>query len=183
MKVSSFAVVFALTTSCLTFADADEAKEEEARPTVTEARAQARLLHETYEATLQALHRRYFRDDGKAPIPSRVLDEVFSDLSFRSKIKARWIAVNAQAMSIEHEPRDDFEKEAARRLTKGNEEFERVKDGVYRRAGSIPLFSSCIKCHAPPPMRPEVSRVAGLVISIPVKGGDMTLEQQAARRD
>lgn len=141
------------------------------RPTVAEARARARMLHQTYEATLQALHRRYFRDDGKLPVPSKVLDEVFSNLEYRSDVKARWIAVNAQAMTLDHEPKDDFEREAARQLVK-NEEFERVEDGVYRHAGAITLFASCIKCHAPPPMRPDVHRVAGLVISLPVASDD-----------
>jgi hypothetical protein len=147
----------------------DETSEKEILLTVTEARAQARLLHETYEATLRALHRRYFRDDGKLPVPSRVLDEVFSDLSYRSNVKARWLAVNAQAMSLDHEPKDEFEKQAVRRLSSGKDEFEAVENGIYRRAGSIALFTSCIKCHAPAPMRQDVHRVAGLIISMPVK--------------
>ena len=91
----------------------EDGAEEDALLTVAEARSQARLLHETYESTLRAMHRRYFRDDGKLPVPSRVLDEVFSDLANRSDVKTRWLAVNAQAMSVEHEPKDDFEKQAA----------------------------------------------------------------------
>ncbi len=135
---------------------------------VDAARQQARLLHETYESTLQALHRRYFKDDGRMPVPSRVMDEVFADLSVRSNIKARWMAVNAQVMTLGHEPQDDFEKQAARQLAQGQTEFERVEKGVYRHAGSITLFASCLKCHAPAPMNPTVHRVAALVINVPV---------------
>lgn len=144
---------------------------EDAAPklSVAAARQQARLLHETYESTLQALHRRYFKDDGRMPVPSRVLDEVFADLSLRTNIKARWMAVNAQVMTLGHEPQDDFEKQAARELAKGQDEFERVEKGVYRHAGSISLFASCLKCHAPAPMNPTVHRVAALVINVPVK--------------
>ena len=145
-----------------------EGKQPETRLTVAEARMQARLLHETYVATLQAMHRRYFRDDAKQPVPSRVMEEVFADISVRFNVKARWFAVNAQVMTLEHEPRDEFEREAGRRFVAGQEEHEQVENGVYRRAGAIALFSSCVKCHAPAPMRPDVARYAGLTISVPV---------------
>lgn len=150
-------------------ATAVAAAEDNNRLTEAEARARAKLLHETYEATLQAIHRRYFRDDAKLPVPSRVLEEVFSDVARRSKVKARWIAVNAPAMSLDHEPQDEFEKQAARILASGKEEYERVENGTYRRAAAITLFASCLKCHAPPPLRPDVHRVAGLAISVPLK--------------
>jgi hypothetical protein len=138
--------------------------------TIEEARARAVLLHEAYTGTLRAMHRHYFRDDGKQPVPSRVLEEVFSDVARRWDVEARWIAVNAQVMSLGHEPKDDFEKQAARQLAAGKEHFEQVEEGVYRRAGAIALFSSCLKCHAPAPMRPDAYRVAGLVIRVPLRG-------------
>ena len=138
-------------------------------PTVTEARVRARLLFETYDATLNAMHRRYFTEKPGVPVPSRVLEEVFSRVSRRSKVSARWLAVNAQAMSIEHEPRDEFETAAVRALTSGKREHEVIDDAKYRYVGSITLFDSCLKCHAPAPMRQDGSRVAGLVISMSVR--------------
>lgn len=143
-------------------------KDDVKRITVKEARARAELLHEVYEATLQIMHRRYFREDAKVTIPSKALDDVFYRVSLRTKVKARWLAINARAMSVDHAPKDAFEKQAARALGSGKESHEVVEDGLYRRAGSITLFGSCIKCHAPAPMNLNVRRYAGLVISIPV---------------
>ncbi len=152
---------------------ADEKPADEPRLTVDQARTQAKLLHDTYIATLHAMHRRYFDDSARQnkqiAVPSRVMEEVFADIQLRWKMRARWLAVNAQAMSLGHEPQDDFEREAARLFVQGKETHEQVADGVYRHAGSIALFSSCLKCHAPAPMNPDVARYAGLVISVPVK--------------
>ncbi|HVA49888.1 MAG TPA: hypothetical protein VNH11_26210 [Pirellulales bacterium] len=72
-------------------------------------------------------------------------------------------------MSLSHKPKSDFEKAAAKETADGNEEYELVEDGYYRRAGAIPLTSGCVNCHAgffkAPPKSP---RFAGLIISMPV---------------
>ena len=149
-----------------------KSKPQQAEPkpvSLAEARRQAELLHEVYSSTLQVMHRRYFRPDKKTTVPSKSLDDVFYRVSLRSKVKARWIAVNARAMSIDHTPKDAFEKQAARRFIAGDSSHETVENGLYRRAASITLFGSCINCHAPAPMSQNVRRFAGLVISIPVK--------------
>ena len=51
-------------------------------------------------------------------------------------------------MSINHEPKTDFEKRAAREIVIGETEIEEIKDGMYRRAGAIPMAGGCISCHA-----------------------------------
>ena len=102
-------------------------------------------------------------------VPSRSLEDVFYGMKRRTKIEARWIAVNANAMHIDHKPKDDFEKAAARAISSGKQEYERVEKGVYRRAGSIPLFNSCLKCHVIIRSRQPRPRFAGLIINIPVK--------------
>lgn len=145
--------------------------DEPALPSVVEARERARLLHDSFDATLQTMHQRYFREDAGMMVPSRALEDVFHRMARRSKVSARWLAVNAQAMSLDHEPQDEFEKAAARALAAGKESYELVENGQLRRAGAITLSSSCLKCHAPPPMRPNGNRVAGLIISMPVAGG------------
>lgn len=136
---------------------------------VGEARERAKILHDVYEAMLRTIHSRYFKENAGVPIPSRALEEVFARVTRRTKTKARWIAVNSQAMSLDHEPADDFEKAAVRVLSAGGQEFEQVENGTYRRATPIALLDSCLKCHAPPPIRVTNARFAGLVISMPVK--------------
>jgi hypothetical protein len=142
--------------------------EADRRVTLDEARGQAELLHETLHATLQVVHRRYYREDEGLPIPSRSLESVFAKLSRQRDIEFHWLAVNAQAMSIDHEPQDEFEHNAVKALRRGEESFEQVEEDVYRRAGAITLFSQCLKCHAPNRMSTS-DRLAGLVISIPYK--------------
>lgn len=145
-------------------------KAESARPiTVAEARERAKLMHAIHSATLEALHHHYFRREG-AVLPARAMDDVFAEVNKATKIKTRWIAVNTPAMSVDHKPQTAFEEDAAAALGSGHDAFERVVKGVYHRAGVIPLGSGCVSCHtrfgAPPTKK---QRVAGLVISIPVK--------------
>jgi hypothetical protein len=97
------------------------------------------------------------------------MEDVFADVARQSQSTAEWIAVNSKAMSIDHEPDDEFERKAASELASGKTAFELVENGTYRRAGAIPLTDGCIGCHTGAFAKPTKSpRVAGLVISIPV---------------
>ena len=136
--------------------------------TLQEARGQARLLHETLHATLQVVHREYYREDEGLTIPSSMLDVVFDKLARSTNVKFRWLAVNAQAMDIDHEAQNEFEKSAVKALASGKAAFESVDNEVYRRAGRITLFSQCLKCHLPNRTSTK-SRAAALVISMPIK--------------
>mgnify|MGYP001562913480 FL=1 len=138
--------------------------EEEIPLSVVEARGRAKLLHETYEATLLTIHRQYFHEGKGMPVPSRALEDIFHRVARRSNVEARWIAVNAQAMSIEHNPKDDFEKAAVRALDAGHESYELLQRGTYRRAAAVTLVSDCIKCHTSQTRAP----IAGLVITMRV---------------
>lgn len=152
-------------------ADAGVPAESKERVTVSLARDRAAQLHAFVDATLHAMHRHYFhKDKERVPVPARALKDVFSDIGRESRIDVRWIAVNTPAMSIDHEPEDDFEKQAAKEIAAGRESFERIEAGSYRRAGAITLGASCTSCHAatsfgPPSAKP---RYAGLVISVPI---------------
>ncbi len=138
------------------------------RVSVAVARDRATLMHDLYESTLNVVHRHYFRN-GKSTLPARALEDVFSEMESRSKVDARWIAVNTKAMSINHEPESEFEIQAAKEIASGKDHIELIEKGVYHRATAIPLSSACVGCHngllAPPPKSP---RFAGLVISIPI---------------
>ena len=138
---------------------------------VAAARERAKLLHDIYSTTLEVMHRHYFRAE-RAVLPARAMEDVFADMARLSKDSARWIAVNTKAMSVQHEPKTDFERKAAAELATGKESYERVEDGVYQRASSIPLGSSCVGCHTKHFSGPIKSpRFAGLVIAIPLSDG------------
>ena len=138
------------------------------RVAVEIARERAETMHNLYESTLHVMHRFYFRNE-RATVPARALEEVFDEMSENTRVEARWISVNSRAMSIDHEPETDFEKQAAREIGKGVPQVELIENGVYHRATAIPLSAGCIGCHngllAPPPKHPLF---AGLIISIPL---------------
>ncbi|MBN9522127.1 hypothetical protein J0H58_27015 [bacterium] len=133
------------------------------------ARDRAELLHGVFADTLGVVHHHYFRREG-AVLPSRALEDVFAKLDRQSGTKARWIAVNTPAMSVNHEPATAFEKSAAAALAGGKTEFSRVENGYYLRAGAIPLGGGCVGCHTrQAPGADKTPRMAALVIAIPVK--------------
>lgn len=151
-------------------ADADEAvaKSADNGPTTTaEARGRAQLLHETIHGALQVMHRDFFREDEKLTIPSRSLEDVFRELTRSYGVELRWLAVNTDAMNVDHEPKTEFEKNAVKALASGRQEFETSDDKFYRHAGAIRLASQCLKCHVPNRTSTK-DRTAGLVITIPL---------------
>jgi len=130
-----------------------------------QARQRAQLLHDIYESTLLTMHRHYFEPDKQRVIPSRALEDVFYTGQRRWGVTARWLAVSAQAMNIDHKAKTAFEKAAVRALATGKKRHEEVRNGTYRMAAPIVLFANCIGCHTTRRRNP----VAGLVLSLPVK--------------
>jgi len=138
--------------------------------TVKEARERAKLAHNIYATTLEAMHHYYFFND-RSSVPARVMEDMFKDIEQQENIKAKWIAVNAKAMSIDHKPEGEFEVQAAKEIGAGKLEYERVEKGVYRRAVSISLNNNgCLGCHLGfSANKNKKERFAGLILSIPVK--------------
>lgn len=172
-KLSLWALVGVAGVFCLSLtlnADpAPEPKQADERLSVDEARRHARVMHRIYAATLEVMHHRYFHNN-RAVLPARALEDVFKELDEEAKIQTGWIAVNTPAMSVEHQAKTPFEKDAAAALAAGKTEYERVEEGYYRHAGQIPLGSGCVSCHTRLSQRADGKpRFAGLVISIPVK--------------
>ncbi len=136
---------------------------------VAVARDRAKVMHDVYIATLDVMHDRYFHGE-RAIVPARALEDVFGQIARQSKMEARWISVNTKAMSLNHEPKTEFEKQAAAELATGKEEFEKIQDGKYLRAAPVALHADCVSCHTAffnqPPRTP---RYAGLIISMPVE--------------
>lgn len=134
---------------------------------IDEARARARLLHQTIHGTLQVMHRDFFDPDDQSKIPSASLESMFDELARTQQVKIRWLGVNAKTMNIDHEPNDEFERNAVNALSAGNPEFESVENNRYRFAGNIVLHNVCLKCHVPNRTSLE-DRSAGLAITIPL---------------
>lgn len=136
--------------------------------TVREARGRARLLHEMVHGSLQVMHRDFFREDEGLQIPSKSLDDVFAVLADRFQVKVRWLAVNAEPMSVDHKPQDDFENEAVQALASGKSEYDALEGDAFRFAGLIRLPSQCLKCHVPR-RTSNKERAAAVAITLPLK--------------
>jgi hypothetical protein len=135
---------------------------------VAEARLRSRLLHEAIHGSLQVMHRDFFRDGERLPIPSQSMEDVFSELEETWQVKVRWLTVNAKEMNIKHRPRSEFDKLAVKAITDGGEMFEAAADGVYQYAGKIDLGNQCLKCHVPQRTSLE-DRKSAVVITMPLK--------------
>ncbi len=141
---------------------------EPVRISVAAAREKAALLHDVYSETLDTVHHRYFHAD-RAVIPARAMEDIFDAMKRKHGYEGRWISASFTPMSIDHEPETAFEKEAARRIVKGEDSHETVEAGFYRRAGAISLSGGCVNCHSGSFGPPSPGRkFAGLIISIPV---------------
>ncbi len=137
--------------------------------TIEEARDRAVLLHDLANETLRAIHDAYYREDEGLPIPAVLLRDVFGELATRRQVEFRWLAVDADAMNVDHKAKTDFEKKAVQALAAGEAVYEETADGVYRHVGGVPLTSECLKCHLPN-RRSTRTRHAALMIAIPVTG-------------
>ncbi len=135
--------------------------------TVEEARSRARWLHETIHGALQVMHRDFFGDDETLNLPSQSLEDVFRELARSWSVEVRWLGVNA-TKSVDHEPQDQFERDAAKALLTGKPEYEGLERNHYRYVGAIRIQNECLKCHVPHRMSLE-DRVAGLAITMPLK--------------
>jgi hypothetical protein len=132
------------------------------------ARDRAKLMHDMSLSTLDVMHHRYFRGD-RAVVPARAMEDVFGDMKRRYSIQAGWISASLSAMSLNHEPKSEFEKQAAEKIAKGEEFVETIEDGFYRRAASVRLTAGCISCHAGFfANNSSTPKFAGLIISVPV---------------
>jgi hypothetical protein len=155
-----------------------EAKETASR-SVAEAKVEAKLLHDVYQSTLDVMHRHYFRSDG-AVLPARAMEDVFEAMADQSAAKAYWISVNTEAMNIDHEPKTEFEKLAAKKIAAGSDFVEHVQDGYYERIGSVPLKAGCVGCHSRQfgsGGKSLTRKFAGLVIRIPITPDSVTEEK------
>ena len=168
MNLSKHSVIFGILVSITIQINADNPSDPNAI-TPAEARGRARILETVYISTLQNIHRNYFGNDQKLPVPSRVLEDVFYSLNRGNGIKSRWIAVNTPAMNIEHKPKPGFEARAVAALTANKSRFEEVKAGVFYSARSVTLLASCQRCHLSALAQQNGGRrIAGLIIEIPL---------------
>ncbi|MFG0261763.1 MAG: DUF3365 domain-containing protein [Novipirellula sp. JB048] len=134
---------------------------------LSEARARAKLLHETIHGTLQVVHRDFFDEEEAHAIPSASLEDVFHELTIQYGIELKWLIIDTDIINVDHQPSDDFERAALQALKAKRPYHEKLEQDRYRFAGPIRLASQCLKCHVKH-RTSTADRTAGLLISLPV---------------
>ena len=115
-------------------------QEKIAAPTnLSEARARARLLHETIRGTLQVVHRDFFDEDNASAIPSASLEDVFDELHQGFDVQIKWLVVDTDVVNVDHRAQDAFEKKAVKALAAGKPFTDAVEADRYRFAGTDPF--------------------------------------------
>ncbi len=137
------------------------------KPSITEARQRAEILHDLLHHLLHDVHRNYYREDEGLLLPAATFHEVFDGFSKRNDIRIRWISVEVEPMNLDHRPANDFERDAVKALLKGQPAFDQTTDSEYKYAGPIRLTAECLKCHVPNRTSTR-DRLAGIVITMPV---------------
>lgn len=136
--------------------------------TLAEARARARLLHETFHGALLAVHRDFFDDDNPGVLPSQSLSDVFEELGKTAGVEIRWLTGNADEVNPDHQPRGDFETAAIGQLKRGATMHDSLIDGELHFVGRIRLASQCLKCHVKS-RRTLEDRFSALKIAVPIR--------------
>lgn len=114
---------------------------------LAEARSRARLLFELAHGSLQVMHRDFFDDEKAHAIPSASLDDVFAEMKSSFDVEMKWLNAGTDIVNTDHQPRGDFEVQAAKRIQRGESAVEQSVDGKYQYVGAIRLRSQCLKCH------------------------------------
>lgn len=145
-----------------------EISEEDFPANAEEARGRARWMHEALHGALQVMHRDFFGDGEEGlSLPSQSLEDVFLQMAAAWGVELRWLGVNA-TKDVDHNPQDNFEKDAAKAIAAGELEYYAVERGKFRYVGMIRLQNECLKCHVPRRTSLE-DRFAGLALIMPMK--------------
>ena len=167
------AILLTLLSVCCVIGGADEPSntrpESQVPPpaTIDDARARAKLLHETIRGTLQVVHRDFFDEDDVHAIPSASMEDVFDELDRSFGVHVKWLNVQTDVLNIDHNPEGEFETAAAKAIAAGKPFYEAQREHRYQYAGRIRLASQCLKCHVKNRLTAK-DRSAGLLISMPL---------------
>lgn len=112
-----------------------------------QARQTVSMLNDLYVNAVVLTHGTYVKDKGITPAAT-VARKVFEAMDKKGWPKTRWLSTTGRPFNPDHNPKDQFEKDAVVALKKGQARFERVENGQLRVATLVPLVDkSCQMCH------------------------------------
>lgn len=144
------------------------------RMSLKEARRTISLLDRNYQSALRQIHRRFPVGNGQPVVAAVVVRDIQRETGSGGLLSSRFLAVGVKAMNPDHEPRDDFERQAVQELKRGARWVEAQEDGKLRVATVTPLGGGCFPCHSTPsgaPVQAAISWTVPLQAESPPKQG------------
>jgi len=139
-----------------------------ARYTLPQARQTVNMLNDLYVTSVVETHGTYVKDAGTVPAAT-VARHVFVAMGKKGWPKTRWLSTTGRPFNPEHNPKDQFEKDAVQALKSGKPRFERVENGNLRVATLVPLVDkSCQMCHTKDKVGDPIG---GLAYTVPLVNG------------
>lgn len=114
---------------------------------LAQARQTVDMLNDLYVNAVVVTHSTYVKDPS-TPAAAFMARKVFDAMAAKGWPQTRWISTTGRQFNPDAKPKDQFERDAAAALRKGQAKFERVENGQLRVATLIPLVDkSCQMCH------------------------------------
>ncbi len=166
-KIIKIGLVCAISITSVTLqaADKDEA--------VERARETVRMLDDIYKTTVVLITDVYVEDEDSFPA-GKVAKALFRAVEKKGWPKSRLIDVSGEPYNDNNIAKDDFEKQAIKKLKQGKASFDKVEktDGgrVLRAATAVPIVSKkCILCHENYKTIAEGAAVGALIYTVKIK--------------
>ena len=138
--------------------------------TPDQARREVRLLDDLYKTTIVLMNNTYVKDSNNTAA-AEVARDTFAAMQKNKWHEAHWLDATGKPMNADNAPRDDFEKQAIKRLLKGEKYCDEIVgegDHKYLRAATVvPVVNnSCLNCH---PGHKVGDVLGGISYKIPVQ--------------
>jgi hypothetical protein len=126
---------------------AADAPKPQQKYSLKEARQTVDMLNDLYVTAVVGIHGTYVKDRS-IPAAATVARSVFKSMAEKGWPQTRWLSTTGKPFNPDHNPKDQFEKDAAAALKTGKAKFERVENGKLRVATLVPIVDkSCLMCH------------------------------------
>ena len=146
IKLIPAGAVVALAGAFVARSQAQEAPKPVKMP-LAQAKQTVDMLNDLYVNSVVQTHATYVKDRS-TPAAAVVARRVFTSMKEKGWPETRWLSTTGRPFNPDHNPKDQFERDAVAALKKGTARFERVEDGKLRVATLVPLVDkSCQMCH------------------------------------
>ncbi|TWT37495.1 hypothetical protein KOR34_24470 [Posidoniimonas corsicana] len=154
-------------------------------PELDRKRTEVRMLDDIYKSGIVTITEHYVNDEDMIPAGT-AFKKMFEAAEKKGWHRVRLIDASGEPYSDENVAEDAFEKDAVKRLVKGEPWVEavEVRDGTrhLRVATPIPVvFEKCIMCHDNYEEVPKGQAIGALTYLVPIDGPLVTKRSKAGK--